>query len=399
MSKSVLVFLKMLFAIYCLGNIAFAATLAPPSNLRLATAKGNFDTTITHGSQLTTSMVGPGGLGVSISQLRKTSANGQRISTWPTDGLPSWIPNAPYIYNNDPSNHGGIVPAGGMTIDGFAVPGGTWVAQFDDFGNEPIIIAGNNNGSTPDLPGIVFRGCRWRGAITAPGYLNLYSGSNIAVFVLYSDAGGLGAADSQYNEIPFKLTDSTSSSVFFRNYISYTSTAFQPQTKGPQIVENYIEKITLFYGESGPPSESGPKHLNGISLNGGQANALILRNKVLLQTPDDAGHTIAQTDAIYFKQEPGTFPGTGINSDGSRGYLVKDNYLGGGGFVIYAGWDASYGAPTSGSLQNMVITGNKITNQWWPNGGFYGFIAKEPQWGTYGNVKSNNTIAETGNIW
>ena len=93
---------------------------------------------------------------------------------------------------------------------------------------------------------------------------------------------------------------------------------------------------------------------------------LVLRNKIILQSPDDAGRTIDQNDAIYFKQEPGTFPGTGMNLDGSRGYLIKDNYLGGGVYTIYAGWDASYGTPTAGSLQNMVITGNQITTQWWP---------------------------------
>ena len=50
-------------------------------------------------------------------------------------------------YNNDPNNHGGIVPAGGATIDGFTVPAGTWVAQFNDFGNDSILINGNNQGN------------------------------------------------------------------------------------------------------------------------------------------------------------------------------------------------------------------------------------------------------------
>lgn len=179
----------------------------------------------------------------------------------------------------------------------------------------------------------------------------------------------------------------------------HAQTAIQPGSTGPQIIENFIEKITYFYGDPGPPGESGGKHLNGISLNGGQTNALLLRNKVLLQSPDEAGHTINQTDCVYFKQEPGKFPGTGTNVDGSRGYLVKDNYLGGGGYVIYAGWDASYGTPTPGSLQNMQIVGNQITTQWWPNGGSGGPLAHEPTWGTYGNVKSNNTFAESGQPW
>ena len=129
-------------------------------------------------------------------------------------------------------------------------------------------------------------------------------------------------------------------------------------------------------------------------MNGGQTNALILRNVVILQSPDDAGRTINQTDAIYFKQEPGTFPGTGTNLDGSIGYAVKDNYAGGGGLTIYAGWDCSYGTCSAGSLQNMKITGNQITTRWWPNGGAIGPIAHEPAWGSYGNVATNNTWAD-----
>jgi hypothetical protein len=277
-----------------------------------------------------------------------------------------------------------------MVIDGFSVPGGTWVAQFNDFGNDSIIVSGNNNGTSPTLPGVVFRGCRWRGSITAPGFLNVYLNSNTNIWLLYSDAGGLGPSISQANEIPFKVTDSSTNSVYYRNYISYTGTAIQPNSRSPQIIENYIERITL--------ANSG-WHLNGISLNGGQANALILRNVVLLQSPDDAGRTINQTDAVYFKQEPGTFPGTGTNLDGSKGYVVKDNLLAGGAYTVYAGWDASYGTPYAGSLQNMVITGNEITTQWWPKGGALGPISHEPPWGSYGNVKSNNTFVESGQAW
>lgn len=353
--------------------------------------------TIAHGEQLSLSDVGPAGLGVT--ELEKTAVNDERISTWPTDGLPSWIPDAPYVYDDNPQNHGGVVPAGGMDIDGFQIPGGSWVVQFRDFGSDSIIVSGNNDGTSPDLPGVVFRGCRWRGAITAPGFLNVYANSNTKIWILYSDAGGLGASDADYNEIPFKLSDSTTDSVYYRNYISYTTTAIQPGSLGPQIIENYIEKITYYYDGQPPPGESTGKHLNGVSLNGGQTNALILRNKILLQNPDDAGRTVDQTDCIYFKQEPGTFPGTGKNVDGSMGYAVKDNYIGGGAYSVYAGWDSSEGAPAPGSVKNMVLSGNRITTQWWPKGGALGAIAKEPPWGTDGNEKTENTFAESGQPW
>lgn len=336
-------------------------------------------------------MVGPAGLGVSTSQLRKTSVNGARIGSWPTDFHPwdtgGWIPNAPYVYNNDPNNHGGYVPAGGMTIDGFHVPAGVWVAQFDDFDNS-IIVTGDSEGSTPAFPGVVFRGCRWRGSF---GSINVYRGSNTRVWFLHNDAGGLGAADAQYNEAPYG-PGGLIENVVYRNYFSYTTTGIGAHTN-PQIIENYIEKLTLYYGANGPPGESGQKHLNGITMNGGDDNALVLRNKILLQTPDEAGHTIDQTDAISFFQDFGDYTGTGKNLDGTIGYQVRDNYVGGGGYSIYAGMNA--GKPAA-SVQRMVITGNQITTRWWPNGGYYGPFAAEPVWGSYGNVKANNTWAESG---
>jgi hypothetical protein len=152
--------------------------------------------------------------------------------------------------------------------------------------------------------------------------------------VLYCEPGGLGASEDQSNEVPLKLTDDTTNSVYYRNYISYTSTAIQPGSLGPQIIENYNEKITLF---------NPLLHLNGISINGGQTNALILRNKVLLQSLDDAGRPISQTTAIGFFQDFRDYPGTGTNLDRSRGYVVKDNYVGGGGYSIYAGGNRSGG--------------------------------------------------------
>ena len=114
-----------------ISSFAFAA----PAFAQVTSAQWP-NTGITHGSQLTRRWLGMEHLEIATNQLRATAVNGERISTWPTDGLPSWIPNAPYVYNNDPNNHGGIVPAGGMLIDGFQVPAGTWVSQFNDFGND-----------------------------------------------------------------------------------------------------------------------------------------------------------------------------------------------------------------------------------------------------------------------
>ena len=99
---------------------------------------------------------------------------------------------------------------------------------------------------------------------------------------------------------------------------------------------------------------------------------------------------MSQTDAVSFFQDFGTFPGTGTNIDGSIGYQVRDNALAGGAYTIYAG--RHRGAPAD-SVQNMVITGNKFSRQWWPRGGKYGVISAGAAWGSHGNIYDNNTFA------
>jgi hypothetical protein len=47
----------------------------------------------------------------------------------------------------------------------------------------------------------------------------------------------------------------------------------------------------------------------------------------------------------------------------------------------------------------MNLIGNQVTTQWWPRGGYWGPVAYEPIWGSNGNLKSNNTFAESGKAW
>ncbi len=385
------------------GHALIAATVllgcvSPANEEGMASSEGALSSGLTHGSQLTRALVGPEGLGVSTSQLRRVTANWQtdRFGSWPGQALPSWVPNQPYVYNNDPNNHGGIVPAGGMKIDGFDVPAGAVVVQFNDFGASGTIVYGDSNGASPKYPGVVFRGCRWRGPGTAPGFINVYMNSRTKIWMMHNDAGGLGPADSQRNVVTFQVTDSSTDAVFYRNYISYTATGMVLNSTGPQVVENFVEKVTFYYGEAGPPDEAGGAyHLNGIKFHGGHQNVLALRNKVLLQNPDEAGRPVRQTEAIGFWQYIGDLaPGTGVNADGSIGYQVRDNFVAGGGYAFYGGQNPGTAANT---VQNMVFSGNRISTQWWPNGGYYGPMAAAPAWGSYGNKAINNTWADGPN--
>ena len=305
---------------------------------------------------------------------------------WRSDTPAEFVPNQPYVYNDSSTNRGGQVPSTGMNIDGYFVPGGTYVAQFCDLSASDFYCSGSNR--------ILFRGCRFRNRQTAPGSFNDTT-NNAPLYIFYCDMGGLGAADSQYNEIPIKISGSAGS-IIYRNYISYTTTGIQVNASNCEVVENYVHRLSYYYGSSGPPNESTDKHLNGFTSNGGMANILLLRNVFLLESPDDAGRTIDQTDAISFFQDFGAFNGSGRNRDGTLGYQVKDNYVGGGGYCVYAGQNAG---SASGSVRNMVLTGNKISTKWWPRGGYFGAITAEPPWGSYGNLKSGNTFAGSGTAW
>lgn len=337
---------------------------------------------VTHGEQLTTAHTAPTALGVTNGQL--TTPNVPSRGYFRGDTPLEFVPNQTYAYNDDPSNKGGIVPAGGMLIDGYAVPAGTYVAQFQTFTTDFYI-----SGSTS----LMFRGCKIRGVNRAPGYWNTAAGWSGKMYIGYCDLGGLGATDADYNEVPIKI-NAGSGGIIYRNYISYTTTGIQINANGYDLTENYIEKLTYYYGPNPPPGESTDKHINGITLNGGETCIRILRNYIVGQNPDDAGRTINQTDCISFFQDFGTFPGSGTNRDGSTGYQVLDNYVGGTGYCIYAGKNAG---SSSNSVQNMVMTGNKVTTQWYANGGANGYLAAAPTWGTLGNVWSNNTWADGPN--
>jgi len=116
---------------------------------------------------------------------------------------------------------------------------------------------------------------------------------------------------------------------------------------------------------------------------------LVLRNNIVIATPDEDGNVIEQTDCIAFFNDFGSYPGTGTNRDGSLGYKMENNYIGGTGYCIYAGGPAA---------QNMKMTGNRMTTLFYPNGGSNGAIhPSQPVWGTTGNVRSDNNWADGPN--
>lgn len=139
-------------------------------------------------------------------------------------------------------------------------------------------------------------------------------------------------------------------------------------------------------------------HMNGHESDNGNPSSRVLRNNFVFVSPDEIGMPINQTDCISFQNDQGPFPGTGTNADGSTGYQVIGNYVGGTGYCFYLGEN------TAGAMENMTFTGNLITASIWPvgstaggaegyGGGYNGPTAYTPPW-TGSNVQANNLWAD-----
>ena len=284
----------------------------------------------------------------------------------------------------------GSCGAGGAVIDGYLYPAGTYVLQFMDFSQAPDGFYVTSN-SFP----LLLRGCRFRTvSLSAPGLLNCTEYNNF-IGVHYCDIGVTSAVCTD-GAVPVAL-DINGTSItgvrILRNYMSYVGTGVQPNAGSGaasvinDTIENYVEKLSWFAANT--PGQ----HLNGICVNGGNPNWLLARNYVVAVTPDEAGNVIDQTDCLGLFEDFGSFPGTGTNSDGSVGYVVSGNYVGGTGYCIYL--NASQ--PDIGMISNLRFTNNLVTTSVYPAGGSFGPLANAPVWGTQGNSEANNLWADGPN--
>ncbi len=348
------------------GSPAWAQSQLPLP--RAGNSGTSITSTITLGSQLTLAMTGPWAL-QGVTQGSETFAR-VMSGSYNNYSDTSWRPTDTYVYNNSPSNAGGIVPAGGMTIDGYAVPAKTVVLQFCDCSNWGGLYFDADDGTS-----VMFRGCRFRptGGYSAPGFLNVHAFTH-NIYAFFCDVGSAApyTSTTNYLQVGFQIQNGIFTA--YRNYISYVVTGMQPNSDHSECTENYICQVTLYN-----PGE----HLNGISYAGGETCILCLRNNITLPRVDVLGNTIAQTDCIALFQDFGNYPGTGTNRDGSVGYKVDSNYVGGGGYCFY-------GTQGSGSSANAVFSNNQVTTTIWPKGGYYGPAAHLLS-GRNGNLSTNNT--------
>jgi hypothetical protein len=342
---------------------------------------------ITHGDQLTLSKVGPWavqGVSQGSETLRTISgASSERVSNW--HPRPSWIPGTtfdPLDLSN--TNYGGIVGVDGVTLDGRTYAAGTYIVQNTNFsGNNSIIIEGKAGTSGPFV-GVVFRACRMRGYYLAPGFFGQNSqvvDGTIAFH--YCDAGGLDLVTPCESTYESSGLSSLDHMLVLRCYVSRVTSGIFLRNNGDSLVETYMREVTDF----GNPAY----HLNGCANSGGQTATLWLRNNMVLVK--QTGST-QLTDVIQFAADTGGYAGGGTNFfDGSSGYQVKDNYLGGANYTLQFGVDGGRGT----TMANCNVSGNKITTSLYTKGGESGLGYKGPAtWGTSGNVWAASNIWADG---
>ena len=213
-----------------------------------------FNRAVTHGDQLLVTDVGPWAL----QAVPKGSESLDTVTVpprgyWLISTADEWRPNQTYVYNNNPANKGGIVPAGGLTIDGYSVPAGTNVAQFRDLSGSDFSAQGQGGN-------YLFRGCRFRNnAIGQSSQFNDFT-ATYTNRLFYCDMGSISALDVDYAGAFWKAIGG-SGHVVHRTYFSYQYVTFQPNVPNCSFIENYVHRL-IYYG--GDPALGDPGFVIGL---------------------------------------------------------------------------------------------------------------------------------------
>lgn len=378
--------------------------------------------TITHGSQLLTSDVGPWAIqGISKGSETLTSPSGPGRGYWRFDTPDEWSSSTAWPSNandsnpsilNDPTLHYGTVTGSPVTIDGYSIPVGTRIVQWVNWPDGYDFLAQGTSLK------VLFRGCRfrWPAGVGGPGIFNDNTAtSSQRIMLHWCDIGypSSDLASGATGLMHVKLLGGRDHRVY-RTYSSITSTHFQPNTQGCEFTENLMEDRIFPYGESGTGGgfDSSVLHLNGISSEGGLTSIKILRNKIVCASPDvttahaggtsagqvgyglltgqtgygsgtNPGRLTGQTDCIALFTTNGS-PNVG---DGVTDLQIKDNYVAGTGVPIYAG-------NNGGGAQGVIMTGNRVSTLYWTDGGLHGPATDIPTWGSNRNTQSDNLWAD-----
>lgn len=382
---------------------------------------GTLPNIITNGDQLTPSILGPWKLqGVPQGSETLGSLTGPGRGFWRFDTPDEFSSSSPWPSNandsnpailNDPTLHSGTVTGAPVTIDGYSIPVGTRIVQFQNFPDGYDFYA---QGTALK---VLFRGCRFRFAngVSGAGLFNDNGASASQQIMLHYYDMGLLSLDpplASSGLMHMKFLGGRGHRML-RGYHTRSSTFVQPNVQDCEITETWIDEYVYAFGEGGTSGSGGSSilHLNGVSCEGGITDLRVLRSHILCPSPDGAtGSTGSALAQIGYGTQPGqtgygagTAPGRKttqtdcvalFSSNGQPnigsfpGAIRLDaNLLGGSGVVVYAG-------NALGNCQNIWVTNNKVTSKWWTNGGNFGAITDVPAWGSNGNLSSNNTWAD-----
>lgn len=251
--------------------------------------------TITHGMQLTTSIVGPAGISISTF----TTVPG---GTFTGTALSSW------------GSLARTVAKGGEVIDGFTFPEGTVVLQGANVSSRITVNSG----------WLVLRGCK--GAIL----LNHPTGNGGGGAALYCEL-------TEFNTVGRKDNRQPAAGIVYRCYFPHSG------------LENvYSDNITVTESWITPdPAAAGSgEHIDAIQTWGGQSYLNFSRNHLEFNGPYSQAGGFSGLVAMY---------SDGANN-GYEGYdhiTIKDNY-----FVLHS-YGIALHAPLGVAVNNIVVTGNR----------------------------------------
>jgi hypothetical protein len=240
------------------GNRSAASNLADFTTLNTSG--------ITHGSQLSTTMVGPQGIGINtFTTVPGGIFRGAALSGW--------------------GNAARTVGAGGETIDGYWFPAGTVVLQGADISSGITVTSG----------WLVLRGCK--GGILVDNPVG-DGGGGAALFsqLIYFTTGGI------------KDGRQPAASIVYRCYFPHSG------------LENvYADNVTVAESWITPdPDTVGTEHIDGIQTWGGQRYLNFSRNHMEFNPPHTAPYGLSALIGMY---------SDGTLDDGYDHVIISDNYL------------------------------------------------------------------------
>jgi chitodextrinase len=250
---------------------------------------------ITHGTQLTTSIVGPAGISIStFTTVQGGTFTGTALSGW--------------------GSLARTVAAGGETIDGFTFPAGTVVLQGANISSEITVTSG----------WLVLRGCKGAILIKHP----LGNGGGAAALYCELTAFNTGAR---------KDGNQPAASIAHRCYFPHSG------------LENvYADNITVTecWITPDPAAAGTDDHIDCIQTWGGQRYLNFSRNRMEFNGPYTAAGGFSGMVAMYSDGAQNGF-------DGYDHVAVVNNY-----FILHD-YGIALHAPLAVPVTNMTVTGNR----------------------------------------